>query len=302
MKEEISNLMQMANVKRYTINGGRGEGLKVVECDNGKIRFLLNESKALDVMQLFYKGENVSFLSKNAFSLSETPFDERFEGGMLYTCGLDSVGGREGFETHGSLHLKKAEITNAVCDENGITVEAIIKSTALFGKNLVLKRKFHTDIGADNFTLYDELINEAYRDEDYCVLYHCNLGYPMLTDGDKIICDVKEVTPRTDYAVKKQDEVFSITKALPCQEETCYYLTLGKNEVSLVNDKIKRKFTLSFSGEDLTEFVEWKSMASGDYALGLEPSTTRLDGNFKYKTIKAQSKKTFELNFKVSEL
>ena len=42
-------------------------------------------------------------------------------------------------------------------NENGIIVEAIICDTALFGKNLVLKRKIYTAIGGDGLTLEDML-------------------------------------------------------------------------------------------------------------------------------------------------
>ena len=69
------------------------------------------------------------------------------------------------------------------------------------------------------------------------------------------------------------------------QEETCYFLKLSKPEIALVNEKIGKKFKVSYSGDTLTHFVEWKSMASGDYALGLEPCTTELDDRFAYKTI-----------------
>ena len=66
--KEISNFQQIASVRRYTITEGISKDLKIIDCNNGKIRFLLNESKALDVMQLYYKGENVSFISKNGFT------------------------------------------------------------------------------------------------------------------------------------------------------------------------------------------------------------------------------------------
>ena len=93
--KKISNLQQIASVRRYTITEGVSKDLKVIDCDNGKIRFLLNESKALDIMQVYYKGENVSFISKNGFTSREINFLNRFEGGMLYTVGLDSAGGRD---------------------------------------------------------------------------------------------------------------------------------------------------------------------------------------------------------------
>ena len=285
MDGRISNFQQVASIRRYTLTEGRGKGLDVLDCDNGKIRFLLNVSKACDIMQLYHEGQNMSFVSKNGFTKREIPFLRRFEGGMLYTCGLDSVGGRDGFELHGTLHNIPAEIIRAECNENGITVEAIIRDTALFGKNLVLKRKIFTAIGGDSVTLEDTLVNEGYKTEEYCLLYHINVGYPMLDDGAKVIADVESYTPRTAWAKQNEDTMYAMNDAVPNQEEACYFLKLSKPEIALVNEKIGKKFTVSYSGDTLTHFVEWKSMASGDYALGLEPCTTELDDRFAYKTI-----------------
>ena len=285
MDGRISNFQQVASIRRYTLTEGRGKGLDVLDCDNGKIRFLLNVSKACDIMQLYHEGQNMSFVSKNGFTKREIPFLRRFEGGMLYTCGLDSVGGRDGFELHGTLHNIPAEIIRAECNENGITVEAIIRDTALFGKNLVLKRKIFTAIGGDSVTLEDTLVNEGYKTEEYCLLYHINVGYPMLDNGAKVVADVESYTPRTAWAKQNETAMYAMNDAVPNQEETCYFLKLSKPEIALVNEKIGKKFTVSYSGDTLTHFVEWKSMASGDYALGLEPCTTELDDRFAYKTI-----------------
>ena len=133
MDGRISNYAQVASLRRYTMTEGRAKGIEVLDCDNGKIRFLLNLTKALDMMQLYHEGQNVTFLSKNAFDGREIDFLRRFEGGMLYTCGLDSVGGREGFELHGTLHNIPSELVRAECGEDGIIVEAIVRDTALFG-------------------------------------------------------------------------------------------------------------------------------------------------------------------------
>ena len=62
-------------------------------------------------------------------------------------------------------------------------------------------------------------------------------------------------------------------------------MKLNKPEISLINEKLAKKLTVSYSGDTLQNFVEWKSMASGDYALGLEPCTTELDDCLAYKTI-----------------
>lgn len=302
MSEKINHFNQVASAVRYQITSGESEGLNVIDCNNGKIRFLLNESKGLDIMQLYHQGVNVSFISKNGFTSREINFDNRFEGGMLYTCGFDSVGGREGYETHGSYHLTKANVTKIECLDSGITIEAELRNSALFGKNLLIKRKVYTEINGDSVTVSDTLINEAYRPENYSVLYHVNFGYPMLDEGAYITADIEKTTPRTDWA-KQNLTTFNVIEApTPLKEETCYYHNLKTPKISLTNEKLGKKCTLTYSNDTLDKFIEWKSMASGDYALGLEPTTTLLDENFKYKVIPAKSSVEFFVKITVENV
>ena len=302
MDERISNFAQLASLRRYTITEGRGKGLDVIDCDTGKIRFLLNVNKACDMMQLYYKGQNMSFISKNGFMQRELPFAKRFEGGMLYTCGLDSAGERQGFDEHGSIHNTPAEILRAECNEQEIIVEAVIRDTEICGKNLVLRRRITALIGGDTVSVHDTLTNDTYRDEEYCLLYHVNIGYPMLDAGARIVADTDICQPRTPWAEKNVDTAYVITAPTPNMEETCYYLAPKSSQVSLVNEKIGRKFTVSYSGDTLPNFLEWKNMTSGDYALGLEPCTTKLDDLFAYSTIKAGQTIAFTVNLTIGEL
>jgi len=70
----------------------------------------------------------------------------------------------------------------------------------------------------------------------------------------------------------------------------------------LINEKLGRTFTVSYSGDTLPNFLEWKNMTSGDYALGLEPCTTKLDELFAYSTIKAGETIAFSLDLTINEL
>ena len=302
MDGRISEFSQVASVRRYALTEGRSAGLEVLDCDNGKLRFLLNASKALDMMQLYHEGQNMSFVSKNGFTKREIGFLNRFEGGMIYTCGLDSIGGREGYELHGTLHNTPAELISVKCDECGIAIEAVVRDTALFGKNLVLRRKITSEVGSDEVTLEDTLTNEGYGDAEYCTLYHVNVGYPMLDEGARIEADICECIPRTPFAEKERGKHLDITAPTPLAEETCYFLKLKKPEISLVNEKIGKRFTLSYSNDTLPEFVEWKSMASGDYALGLEPATSKLDGGFAYKSLAEGESVKHALKLKVTKI
>lgn len=301
MDGRISNFCQIASLRRYEFTEGRERGLRVLDCDNGRLRFLLNESKALDVMQLFDGGMNISFISKNGFTARETDFSKRFEGGMLYTVGLDSAGAREGYPLHGSHHLNAARVTRAEANEAGILVEAEVRETALFGKNLLLKRRVTSAVGSDTLEIEDTLENLGTRDEEYCLLYHVNVGYPMLDEGAELLDDAEEVIPRTPWAAEGIAGRCKMQAPVPDEEERCYFLRLKTPRVTLRNAKLGKAFTLEWPKEALPYFVEWKSMAAGDYALGLEPSTTELDGRFSYRTLKAGEKIRFNLVMRIKD-
>ncbi len=285
MDGKISNLMQVASLRRYHLMGGAQDGLEVIDCDNGRLRFLLNVSKACDVMQVYHEGQNVSFISKNGFTKREIPFLNRFEGGMLYTCGLDNAGRHEGYEMHGTLHNTPAEITRAECTEGGIVIEATIRSGELFGKCLVLRRRVTSAIGGTHIVIEDTLTNEGYRPEEYCVLYHVNLGYPMLDEGARIEVGNGDYYTTNPFAEEGAGERSVMSDAIPNLPERCFFLQLREPRAALVNERLGKVFRLSYSGDTLPHFLEWKSMAAGDYALGLEPCSTPLDKTFTRKPI-----------------
>lgn len=302
MNGKISNPAQLAYARRYTLTEGKENGVKVVEINNGILRLMLNESKNLDIMQLWHKGTNVSFLSKNGFSAKDNAFIKRFEGGMLYTCGTDSVGAREGFELHGSLHNTPAKIISCEANDKCVSVVSETYITALFGENLTLRRTVTTDVLSDTVSITDVLINNGARDADFCLLYHINLGYPMIDAGVKILSDAVSVTPRNDWAKRFTPDRDAFSDCIDGDEERCYYLKNLSPVVIVKNEKAGKKFTLNYSAKTLPYFVQWNSFASGDYALGLEPATTMLDDNFKYTSLPAGKNKKFSVNITVSDI
>ena len=304
MDGRISNTEQIAYLRRYTMTEGKAEGLKIIEGNTGAIRFLLNESKALDIAQLWYQGVNISFLSKNGLSKSERPFLNRFEGGMLYTCGLDSVGGRDGFELHGTLHNIPAKITVCRCNGQEIEIEGELSDCALFGKNLFLKRRITAIVGGESLKIEDVLINKGTAEENYCLLYHVNLGYPFLDEGVTIKSDVQSVIPRTGLAKERIGERTVFLNSVANEEERCYFIKNKTPHIEAVNHKLGIKFALDYSDDTLPYLVQWNSNASGDYALGLEPCTTFLDDQFTYSKLRVGERKSFSLtlSFKMMNL
>lgn len=289
---KINHALQTCYIRRYTLTDGKENGLKVIELNNNVLRVLLNESKALDVMQVWYKGMNVNFVSKNGFTAREIPFIKRFEGGMIYTCGLDCVGGREGFELHGSLHNTPAQVIS-ISQENTLQVKALIDHTALFGENLQLQRT--VTLSGYNILLDDTLVNIGKKPADYCILYHINIGYPMLDEGVEILADLEAVQPRNEYSAAYLQERDVFTASQDDAQERCYFLSNRGNTISAQNRKLGKKITLTYSKDTLPALVQWNSPVSQDYALGLEPATTYLDEKFCYQTLAASQRVAFHV-------
>ena len=301
-RRKCSNSEQTAYLRRYTLTDGRQAGVRIVEIYNGVLRALFNESKALDLIQLFHLGVNMGFLSKNGISASSGAFSGRFEGGMVYTCGLDSLGAREGYELHGTLHNTPARITSCLCDGETIRVTAEMENTELFGKNLLLRRTVSTTAGSGSIAIHDELVNRGFRAEPYCLLYHVNLGYPMLDEGVTIEADSSSVLPRTPWAKEKMAGRTVFPPPTDNEEECCYFLKNRTPQVRVVNRALGRAFILSYSGDTLPYMVQWNSAASGDYALGLEPATTFLDDLFTYRTLDPGQKVAFSVTLRVDPI
>ena len=303
MNGKISNMAQISYVRRYLLTDGKEAGVKVVELNNGIIRLMLNESKALDLMQLWHEGCNISFVTKNGFSTDSGNFLSRFEGGMIYTCGLDSVGGREGFELHGSLHNHPAKIVRAECDKEGnITVVGVIEVTALFGAKLILTRTVHLAASSSEVEISDSLYNGAFTAQDYCLLYHINVGYPMLDEGVKVKIDAEKIEGRNAVAKSRLASRDVMSGDIPCDEESCYFIKTAAPVAEVINEKLGKVFRLEYSKDTLPCFVQWNSFASGDYALGLEPATTELDDRFKYTSLGAGKSVEFKLKLSVQNI
>lgn len=298
MDPRIGNTKQLCGCYRFEVNEGKGKGLEMAYLFNGAIALLVNLSRASDIHQCFVKGQNVSFLSKNGLVSDPRDFLKSFPGGMLYTCGLDSLGAREGHYLHGDIHNIPSSIERIEESEEGVALFTKIEVTSLFGQNLVVHREIALRRDELSFSVKDRLVNESHKTAKYCMLYHCNFGYPIVQEGTRIVGDYLDSLPRTEFA--KQEFLKRREMEAPMEEieETCYFDTLRDGKVSLVNDSLPLSATLE---SNLPYLVEWKSRSSGDYVIGLEPTTSFLDDRFAYSTLEPQKEVTHQLKFTFTE-
>ncbi len=296
-KKYVGNLSQLANVRRAVMSDGKADGMKTIDAVNASgLSLTLLESRCLDIARLSYKGVNMSFSSKagwvspqNYASVSNN-FAKHFQGGMLYTCGLENIGppcekDAALLPQHGTIGMTPAEdvSTRVDWDSSAVVAEGTVRNSRLFGGNLALRRKITMPVFESSVTIEDTVVNEGFTQEDIMLLYHFNFGYPMLDEGAKLYINEDTMRPRDEAAESGKDrwDVFEApTAGRP--EEVFYHDPKKEKDglvhVKLLNSALGMGGELIFDKDQLPKLVQWKSMRAGDYALGIEPATTFVEG------------------------
>ena len=125
----------------------------------------------------------------------------------------------------------------------------------------------------------DKIKNVGAEDVPLEVLYHCNMGYPLLSENAKVTVPSSKVMPRNEHAKEGILNCLVMEKPQKGYEEKCYYHTIsGKTCVSIFNDDIKKGVNIRYDADELKYFTEWKMMGEYEYVLGLEPGNCLPDG------------------------
>ncbi len=287
---------QVCGVTRLTVEEGRGRGRAVYDVDTGGgLRYTVEADNGMDIGKLTYRGIAVNFLSKNGAvsPYAHHPFEEEFlhtfPGGMLYTCGLLSAGpanrDTDGIwqPLHGRYHSLSADECAGRREGNALTVSGRIRETRLFGHALELRRDIRAEIGGAEVILTDTLTNQTPEPMEYMLLYHMNFGYPFL--GPELRMELPEGTstkPRTEEAARGLGHEREFTGPVDGAQEQVFFHALPDGEntgwVLLENPVLGFGARVEWTRDTLPVLAQWKCMRSGEYVLGIEPTTSYIMG------------------------
>lgn len=281
---------QLYSLRRVTVGEGKAKGVNLIEvCTADGLSLDLLPDAGLDIGQARYKGINISFISKNGYDNPasilpyETEFLHTFPGGLLYTCGLRSTGGahrdnEEWHPLHGRYHSLMAEQVSAEVEDNQIIIRGVMRETALFGHCLELKRTICIPIFGSEICVTDKITNLAAQEEEYALLYHCNFGWPLVTEDAHVeLPENRKTTPRTEFAATGLGKETTFTAPVAGEAERVFFHEEMEHRAAIVNEKAGIRMDLEWS-ENLPILAHWRSMASGDYVCGLEPTNCYIMG------------------------
>ncbi len=148
-------------------------------------------------------------------------------------------------------------------------------------KSLRLTTSISTQFGSNEFTWSDEVENIGGREASMQMLYHFNIGQPLLRAGARITAPVSTVAPQTEVAAKEGVENWNIMPPpRPGSAEQVYGLDLaaestGETRVLVSGFTNDEAVGLRFNKRTLPCFTVWRNTPaeSDGYVLGIEPAT-----------------------------
>ena len=281
---------QLVRLRRVTLDEGRARGTQIIEVSTaGGLALDILPDTGLDIGQCSFRGMNMSWMSKNGYDSPaaehwENEFVNTFPGGLLYTCGLRSAGpanrdGDEWHPLHGRYHSLPAEHVCAEIQGDEIVIRGTVRETALFAHVLENRRTIRIPAFGASVTVEDTITNLTPRDEEFMQIYHCNFGYPLLSEQARLILpEDRETIPRTEFARGGLGHECEFVPPVPGEEERVFFQKMRNDfRAEVINPALHVHMTMTWSGH-LPILSQWRSMASGDYVLGLEPTNCYIMG------------------------
>jgi hypothetical protein len=211
-------------------------------------------------------------------------FDE-----LVVRCGLESNGAPEftnagilKYPLHGRIANLPAEALKLEVDsESGrVDLSATMIEAKLFFKRLKLDSRIRFTAGSAQIELEDDVTNELSTPATMQLLYHINLGSPLLGPGSRLSATYKTLAPRDEHAAQEIDRWHTCDGPTSGYAERVYFADAIGNEngqgISMLQSPDGNQgIAVTVDVKHLPKLNFWKNTAalSDGYVVGLEPAT-----------------------------
>ncbi len=293
------HLLQAAGVRMLELKDGREEGLRIADVRTGSgLRFQVSLDRGMDISGAEYKGIPLAWRSPAGdvhpkyFEPAGYGWLRSFPGGLMTGCGLSQAGAPciddgEELGLHGRLsHLPAFDVRSTSSwkdDRCFLSVEGFVREYTVFGRNLSLHRQIETELGSSRIVIRDQVLNESSASSPIMMLYHINLGWPLISPSAKLLLNAAQEEPRDEEARKGVREARVFSEPVGGFKEQVFYYKLhpdkdGFGIAVLHNPDLDLGLYVRFRMEELPQLAEWKMMGEGTYVVGLEPANCYTSG------------------------
>ncbi|MCP4166799.1 MAG: aldose 1-epimerase family protein [Chloroflexi bacterium] len=293
--QRVGHMDQIAGIVAAEASDGMGRGSRYYHVYTGSgLSFNVMADRTLDIAACRYKGIPLAWASSSGwmhpsyYEADGLGWLRSFQGGLCTTCGLDQIGapsedGGESYGIHGRISNMPAEQVSHRTfwegDSYRLEVSGSVRQTRLFGENFLLQRRISTALGSNAILLEDTITNQGFEPQPHLILYHCNLGFPLLSEHARLLVDVEDTIPRDADAEPGIDRCFEFQAPTPGYKEQVFRHVPnvdaeGKVHAVVENPQLGLSMRISFFKEQLPHLFQWKQMGQGAYVLGIEPANS----------------------------
>jgi hypothetical protein len=299
--ERVGDINQICGVKTSTLNDGWERGVRIADVYTGSgFRYTVTLDRGMDISSAEFDGIPLAIRSPNG-DVSPAFYDadglewlRTFKGGLVTTCGLTYLGSPcedngEKLGLHGRISNTPAkEISYGGYwkdDDYYVCIEGSLRECMQFKDNILLRRKITSKMGDSSILIQDIIRNEGYASSPLMLLYHCNIGFPIVDHNSKLITPAKKIVPRDKAAEAGLDNAKIFTDPVKNYEEQVFYHQMESDDViaKLLNPNLDSGLGvyIKYSKKALPNFIEWKMMGQGTYVVGMEPGNCLVEGRDK---------------------
>ncbi len=278
--------------------GGRRDGVELLTVQNGDFSFTAIPTRGMGIYQAHYKGTRIGWRSPvegpvhpQYVPLSEPSglgwldgFDE-----LLVRCGLESNGapehdpqtGRLKYGLHGRIANQPTEdVVVEIRDDGELCLSGEVRETRMLCYNVGLQTQIFARPGENGFRIRDRIVNRSAQAATAQMLYHINLGAPILGEGAEVLCPALEIVPKTDHAANSVGQWAICEGPTSGFAEKVYLFRLAADDEGQTCALLKspggaRGVVVRFNVRQCPCFIVWKNTAAEQdgYVTGLEPAT-----------------------------
>jgi hypothetical protein len=287
LRQRLGSIEQIAGIDRFCEEDGPGRGARRFHVRTGSgLEFDVLPDRGLDLGAARFRGIPLAWISPAGHvapgltEQRESQWQRTFGGGLLTTCGLDQFGAADDAEDqplHGRASALPAHEVNTVHDrtENRFEVTGRVRQSRLFGENLVLSRSIRAEFGSRIITVSDTVTNEGFSTQPHMVLYHMNLGWPLVSRNSTLNIPGSTPVPRDAEAERGASTWDSFTDPEANYAEQVFrheFADAGPVAATVSNPDVGLALAVRFDTTQLPGLFQWKMLGSGSYVLGIEPA------------------------------
>ena len=293
----IGRAEQLGGIREFTLSDGRALGVRAFDVSSGAgLRFTSVADRALDVCSVEFRGIPLVWLGPGGvaapqyYQPSNGDFARNFFGGLFTTCGLGNFGPAGvdvygEFGMHGRINHLPAEHVAArtVWDEDSCTFEisGTISEAQMFGENLMLQRTLRIELGTNKLLLHDIVSNNGGTTRPHMLLYHCNMGFPLLDTGSILEVSHRSLRPRDEDAQRgmkrwnrggEPDPLFAeqvfIHEPLACADGFARTMMINRS----LDEGRGMALAIRYDPTQLPALFTWRMLGVNTYVMGIEPA------------------------------